>query len=72
MHITPKLNSGFQLSIGCAKKTRKLGIEIRKRKADNGWMQRNYLDGVPITRTIPGLRLARFPLFSFKSSTVTL
>lgn len=32
----------------------------------------NYLLGVPMTKIIPGLRFARFPLFSFRSSTVTL
>ena len=31
MHITPKLNSCFQLPIRCAKKN-VMGVEIRKRK----------------------------------------
>jgi hypothetical protein len=70
MHITPKLNSYFQFRAGhVKKKTSNLAfvfqIEIGGKRVD-------YLLGLPITRTIPGLRLARFPLFSFKASTVVL
>src|SRR5579864_7306066 len=36
------------------------------------WKPVDYLLGLPITRTIPGLRLAKFPLVSFKASTVVL
>ena len=39
---------------------------------ETDWMRVGYLLGLAITKTIPGLRLAKFPLFSFKASTVVL
>jgi hypothetical protein len=71
MHITPKLNSCFQFPAGHTKKNANYCLLILRLEWTR--VERvHYLLGVPITKIIPGRRLAKFPLFSFNASTVVL
>jgi len=80
MHITPKLNSCFQFRVGQLKYKDTRYTEKRADRILVFWIVRlkldgkrvDYLLGLLMTRTIPGLRLAKFPLFSFNASTVVL
>jgi hypothetical protein len=70
MHITPKTNSCFRFSLRERGKKMRPWISDRTRKVLR--VSVDYLAGLLITKIIPGLKLARFPLVSFRASTVVL
>jgi hypothetical protein len=73
MHITPKFKYYFQFYLRTEKKIWRIADLGFQFESGGGGVDRlDYRPGLSMTRTIPGRRVAKFPLFSFRASTVML